>query len=138
MAMPASSQAPAGRQRGTGEAPAAREEQSVPIPPETNSVTKHDWSEGGRTVHYTATAGNLLIRDEQDKANGSIFYVAYTEDGVDAKSRPVTFFYNGGPGGAAIWLHIGALGAGRGGTPSPEARGAGARVWGWKSPSPIY
>ena len=49
-------------------------------------------------IHYTATAGNLLIRDDQDKANGSIFYVAYTEDGAEAKNRPVTFFYNGGAG----------------------------------------
>jgi hypothetical protein len=39
-------------------------------------VTNHDWTAGGRTVHYTATAGNLLIRDDQDKANGSIFYAA--------------------------------------------------------------
>ncbi len=87
MTLPAFSQAPEGRQRGTGEAPAAKDEQSVPIPPETNSVTKHDWSEGGRTIHYTATAGNLLIRDDQDKANGSIFYVAYTKDGVRMASR---------------------------------------------------
>jgi carboxypeptidase C (cathepsin A) len=46
-------------------------------------VTNHDWTAGGRTVHYTATAGNLLIRDDQDKANGSIFYAAYTEDGAE-------------------------------------------------------
>src|SRR5437868_11276718 len=109
MALPASSQAPEGRQRPAGDAAAAKEEQSVPIPPETNSVTKHDWNEGGRTVHYTATAGNLLIRDDQDKANGSIFYVAYTEDGVESKNRPVTFFYNGGPGAATIWLHMGSF-----------------------------
>ena len=78
--------------------PRLREDQGTPIPPETTAVTKHDWTAGGQTIHYTATAGNLLIRDEQDKANGSIFYVAYTEDGADAKNRPVTFFYNGGPG----------------------------------------
>ena len=121
--LPAFSQATEGRQRGTGDAAAAKDEQSVPIPPETNSVTKHDWSEGGRTVHYTATAGNLLIRDEQDKANGSIFYVAYTEDGVDAKNRPVTFFYNGGPGAATIWLHMGSFGPLRVITQSPDATG---------------
>ncbi len=39
----------------------------------------------GRRSHYTATAGNLLLRDEQDKANASIFYVAYTQDGADAQ-----------------------------------------------------
>jgi carboxypeptidase C (cathepsin A) len=131
MAMPALSQAPEGRQqqRATGETPAAREDQGTPIPPETNSVTKHDWSAGGQTIHYTATAGNLLIRDEQDKANGSIFYVAYTEDGADAKNRPVTFFYNGGPGSATIWLHMGSLGPVRVITQSPEATGPAPFEW---------
>src|SRR5580692_8299793 len=132
MVMPAVSQTPEGRQqqqRGTGEAPAAREDQSIPIPPETNSVTKHDWTAGGQTIHYTATAGNLLIRDDQDKANGSIFYVAYTEDGAEAKSRPVTFFYNGGPGSATIWLHMGSLGPVRVITQSPEATGPAPFEW---------
>src|SRR3984885_2325917 len=132
MVMPAVSQAPEGRQqqqRGTGETPAAREDPGIPIPPETNSVTKHDWTAGGQTIHYTATAGNLLIRDEQDKANGSIFYVAYTEDGADAKSRPVTFFYNGGPGSATIWLHMGSLGPVRVITQSPEATGPAPFEW---------
>jgi carboxypeptidase C (cathepsin A) len=127
MAIPAFSQtqAPEGRQqRATGDTPAAaREDQGIPIPPETTSVTKHDWTAGGQAIHYTATAGNLLIRDDQDKANGSIFYVAYTEDGADAKNRPVTFFYNGGPGSATIWLHMGSLGPVRVITQSPEATG---------------
>ena len=118
-----------GRQRGTAETPAAKEDQGVPIPPETKSVTKHDWSAGGQTIHYTATAGNLLIRDDQDKANGSIFYVAYTEDGADAKNRPVTFFYNGGPGAATIWLHMGSFGPVRVITQSPEATGPAPFEW---------
>lgn len=121
MVMPALSQTPEGRQRGNSDAPVAKEDQGTPIPPETNSVTKHDWTAGGQTIHYTATAGNLLIRDNKDKANGSIFYVAYTEDGVDAKNRPVTFFYNGGPGSATIWLHMGSLGPVRVITQSPDA-----------------
>ena len=109
-------------QRGarTGGEPQQPEE-TVPIPPETSSTTKHDLAVGGKTVHYTATAGNLLIRDEKDAANGSIFYTAYTEDGAEAKSRPVTFFYNGGPGAATIWLHMGSFGPVRVITQSPEA-----------------
>ena len=129
MVVPAFSQTPEGRQRGTAEAPAAKEDQGVPIPPETNSVTKHDWTAGGQTIHYTATAGNLLIRDDQDKANGSIFYVAYTEDGVESKNRPVTFFYNGGPGAATIWLHMGSLGPVRVITQSPDATGPAPFEW---------
>jgi carboxypeptidase C (cathepsin A) len=84
-------------------------------------VTKHDWVANGQTIHYTATAGNLLINDDNDKPNGSIFYVAYTEDGADAKNRPVTFCYNGGPGSATIWLHMGSFGPVRVVTDSPDA-----------------
>jgi carboxypeptidase C (cathepsin A) len=110
-------------QRGAAaEKPAEKaDEASIPIPPESTSVTKHDWTSGGQTIHYTATAGNLLIKDEKDQANGSIFYVAYTEDGADGKARPVTFFYNGGPGAATIWLHMGSFGPVRVVTQSPEA-----------------
>jgi carboxypeptidase C (cathepsin A) len=97
------------------------DETAIPIPPEAASVTKHDWTAGGQTIHYTATAGNLLIKDEKDKANGSIFYVAYTQDGADARTRPVTFFYNGGPGSATIWLHMGSYGPVRVVTDSPDA-----------------
>jgi carboxypeptidase C (cathepsin A) len=104
-------------------------EDTIPIPPETTAVTKHDWSANGKTVHYTATAGNLLIRDDKDKANGSIFYVAYTEDGADPKTRPVTFFYNGGPGSATIWLHMGSLGPVRVITDSPKATGPAPFQW---------
>jgi carboxypeptidase C (cathepsin A) len=129
MVMPSFSQTPESRQRGNNDAPAAKDDQGTPIPPETNSVTKHDWTAGGQTIHYTATAGNLLIRDDKDKANGSIFYVAYTEDGVDAKSRPVTFFYNGGPGSATIWLHMGSLGPVRVITQSPDATGPAPFEW---------
>jgi carboxypeptidase C (cathepsin A) len=97
------------------------DEASIPIPPETSSITKHDWTSGGATIHYTATAGNLLIKDDKDKVNGSIFYVAYTEDSVDPATRPVTFFYNGGPGSATVYLHMGSFGPVRVITSSPEA-----------------
>ena len=106
-------------QNASGDAPEA----TVPVPPEEASVTKHDWTGGGATIHYTATAGNLLIKDDKDAVNGSIFYVAYTADGADARTRPVTFFYNGGPGSASIWLHMGSLGPMRVVTASPEATG---------------
>jgi carboxypeptidase C (cathepsin A) len=130
IALPVLAQAPEGRPRGTGEAAAEKKDDaSIPIPPETTSVTKHDLTVGGQAIHYTATAGNLLIRDDQDKANGSIFYVAYTQDGVDAKNRPVTFFYNGGPGAATIWLHMGSFGPIRVVTQSPDATGPAPFEW---------
>jgi carboxypeptidase C (cathepsin A) len=118
------------RQRGAaGAAAPAAAEGELPIPPETTSVTHHEWSAGSRAIHYTATAGNLLIKGEDGKPNGSIFYVAYTEDGAPAKSRPITFLYNGGPGSATVWLHMGSVGPVRVVTKSPKASGAPPYEW---------
>jgi len=93
------------------------------IPPEKSSVTHHDITLDGKTIHYTATGGTLLIRDEDDKPYGSIFYIAYTQDGADPKTRPITFLYNGGPGSATLWLHMGSVGPVRVTTSSPAATG---------------
>jgi carboxypeptidase C (cathepsin A) len=94
-----------------------------PIVPETKVETKHDWTAGARPVHYTATAGTLQIKDDDEKVIGAMFYVGYTEDGVAPGSRPVTFLYNGGPGAASLWLHMGSVGPVRVVTESPKATG---------------
>ena len=61
------------------------------IPPEKSSVTHHDLSLDGKTLHYTATASTLLIRDgEDDHPYGSIFSVAYTLDGAEPTSFPTS------------------------------------------------
>ena len=59
----------------------------TPIPPEKPVATHHELTLDGKSLKYTATAGNLLIRDEEDKPYGSMFYVAYTLDGADAGTR---------------------------------------------------
>ena len=96
----------------------------IPIPPETTSVTQHQEPIAGQTVHYTAAAGNLLIskedHDEIEKPYHSVFYIAYTADGADANTRPVTFLYNGGPGSASLWLEMGSVGPVRVLSNSPE------------------
>jgi carboxypeptidase C (cathepsin A) len=92
----------------------------TPIPPEKSSVTHHELTLGGRALKYTATAGTLLIRDEDDKPYGSMFYVAYTLDGADPGTRPVSFLYNGGPGSATLWLHMGSFSPVRIETDSPK------------------
>lgn len=96
----------------------------LPIPAETTAVTQHQETIGGHIVHYTATAGNLLItkedRDELEKPYHSVFYIAYTADSADAQTRPVTFLYNGGPGSATIWLEMGSVGPMRVVSQSPE------------------
>ncbi len=113
-------------QRGGVPAAAAPANDTIPVPPETNSVTDHELTLDNKTLRYSATAGNLLIDDEEAKPYGSIFYVAYTLAGVtDPRTRPVTFLYNGGPGSASLWLHMGSVGPMRIMTSSPEATGPG-------------
>jgi carboxypeptidase C (cathepsin A) len=114
-------------QRGPGaqSAPPVVSEATNAIPPEMNSVTEHDFTLDGKSLHYVATAGTLLINDEEDKPYGSIFYVAYTLGGVsDVRTRPLTFLYNGGPGSASVPLHMASVGPVRVVTASPEASGA--------------
>jgi carboxypeptidase C (cathepsin A) len=74
-------------------------------------VTHHQITLNGQSLAYTATAGNLNAEDLASGApEASIFYVAYTADGADPATRPITFFYNGGPGSASLWLHLGSFG----------------------------
>ncbi|HVP64876.1 MAG TPA: peptidase S10 [candidate division Zixibacteria bacterium] len=73
-------------------------------------TSKHQVTVNGKTLHYTASAGRLPIRDISGNTEAEMFFVAYTLDGADPSRRPVTFAFNGGPGSASIWLHMGALG----------------------------
>jgi carboxypeptidase C (cathepsin A) len=73
------------------------------------SRTKHVLRIDGRDIAYTATAATLPIRLDDGKVAARMFFVAYTKDGEDATRRPVAFLYNGGPGSATIWLHMGSF-----------------------------
>lgn len=65
----------------------------------------------GKRIEYQAVAGTLILKNKKHKPAASMFYVAYFKRGVqDPSSRPVTFFYNGGPGSSSMWLHMGAFG----------------------------
>ena len=105
--------APAGQKGG----PAARSG-SVPsstasaeqhkLPPD--SVTKQTLDLPGRKLAFTATAGSIRLFDDKGEAQADIGYVAYQLDGADRASRPVTFFFNGGPGASSAWLQLGNTG----------------------------
>jgi len=78
---------------------------------ESVSVTKHTIRIGGKPLEYTANAGMMLLKEDNGKPLANIFYIAYIKDGVTNKSkRPLLFSFNGGPGTASVWLHIGVLG----------------------------
>src|SRR5262245_39203181 len=73
------------------------------------SQTSHSLRLDGRDIRYTATAGTLPIRLDNGLVAARMFFVAYTRDGEDPRTRPVSFLYNGGPGAATIWLHMGSF-----------------------------
>ncbi|HEY6235329.1 MAG TPA: hypothetical protein VIW69_09540 [Candidatus Elarobacter sp.] len=81
-----------------------------PVPGVKDAVTHHTLAVGGRRIAYTARAGSMLLKDANNDPTASMFYVAYTADGASARTRPVTFFWNGGPGSSTIWLHMGSFG----------------------------
>ncbi|MFO1339551.1 MAG: peptidase S10 [Burkholderiaceae bacterium] len=88
---------------------------------EAAAVTHHTLRLGGHDLAYTATAGHLTARAlVGDAPLASMFYVAYTLDGADPATRPVTVFYNGGPGSASVWLHLGSFGPRRLATGAPS------------------
>ena len=88
------------------------EKQSQPeIKEETPITTAHQLTLADTTLSYTATTGKMPLKDGTDKIVAQIFYTAYTLDSEgDSAERPLIFIFNGGPGSASIWLHMGALG----------------------------
>jgi len=116
--------------------------------PEADSVTEGSVTVGGQAIAYRAVAGTLTVgaTDQQDAmlgldgkllpdaganppdkmkpedapATARIFYAAYFKKDAASKTRPVTFIYNGGPGSATMWLHMGSFGPRRVVTPDGE------------------
>jgi carboxypeptidase C (cathepsin A) len=110
---------------------------SEPAPP-PDSTTQGTIDVGGQHIAYTAIAGTITVgaTDTDDAQLGPdgkplpgsqlalaapkepadappvahMFYVAYFKTGANAEDRPITFFYNGGPGSSTMWLHMGSLG----------------------------
>ncbi|MGZ4876368.1 MAG: S10 family peptidase [Candidatus Angelobacter sp.] len=110
-------------EKATEASPGAEEQKSVASKPGTDKdkeeydvsevapvVTHHQVTVDGKLLKYTATAGRLPIKRGDGKIEAEMFFAAYTLDGQDAGKRPLTFAFNGGPGSATIWLHMGALG----------------------------
>jgi len=92
------------------EAPAASEAQQVRHGPpleEKSSVTHHSARIGGQQINYTATAANYVIKSDDGTPKASFFFVSYTKDDADPAKRPIAFVYNGGPGSASLFTHMG-------------------------------
>ncbi len=101
------------------------------------AVTRHKAKIGRKEISYTVTCGTMVLREEAEKEGKSegekprakVFFIAYTLDGpAPREKRPVTFSFNGGPGSASLWLHLGILGPqrveleGEGAAPKPPGK----------------
>ena len=111
--------------------PSASPSKGADNEPTRVSVTEHSITVNGQVLKYKATAGYITLSDDKDgdkgddkdakpddgkgapsagKPKAKIFFVAYTKEGTDLATRPVSFAFNGGPGAASVWLHLGQLG----------------------------
>jgi carboxypeptidase C (cathepsin A) len=107
LALPATAQQPAER---AGERPAAAAQPQGSVlrllPPD--AVSEKEMEVGGRKLAYTATAGTLSLYGQDGERTAAVFYTAYTVK--NQPNRPVTFAFNGGPGAASAYLHLGLVG----------------------------
>ena len=93
------------------DAPKPPEAKPAEKPEDAPVVTHHEIRVNGKSLKYTATTGVMPIRDAKGDTEAHIFFMAYTLDGVtDPSRRPLMFSFNGGPGSASVWLHLGAVG----------------------------
>ncbi len=99
--------------------------ESAPVPEAKAFITEHEIQIGGQRVRYTATAGTMIMRDDEDKAIAEFGYTAYVMNETDAVTRPLMFAWNGGPGSASMWLHMGVLGPQRTVVEDLEVNGKG-------------
>ncbi len=98
-----------------------RPQDSVADVTEAAAITHHTAQIGGKSIAYTATVGHLVTVDPQSsQPDAKIFYVAFTADGSTKITRPVTFFYNGGPGSSSVYVLLGSFGPRRIRTSLPD------------------
>lgn len=87
-----------------------KEKDEKPIPEPKVWTTRHQIKIGGKAIDYEATAGTLLMKNDKDEPIALFGFTAYVRQGQDTRTRPIMFAYNGGPGSASAWLHMGILG----------------------------
>src|SRR5688572_14630235 len=133
LAIACSSATPAIQETRTEEKPAAptadeegKEKKEAP----KSFTSSHTGTFQGTKVAYTATVGETILENEKGEREAAIWSTAYVKDGVeDPAGRAVTFLWNGGPGSASLWLHMGAFGPKRVDVPS-DARDDGGPPYG--------
>ncbi len=92
--------------------PDDKKEKTIPLDVDKEPVvTDHSITVAGKKLDYTVTTGMLPLKDEFGETQAGIFFIAYTlKNQEEPRKRPLMFSFNGGPGSASVWLHLGALG----------------------------
>lgn len=102
------------------------DDEPKPIPEPVSFETRHTGVFNGVAIEYVACASETHLLDDDGEPKASIFSFAYAmADGEEPARRPVIFIWNGGPGSASLWLHMGTFGPKRVLVPS-DAENAGA------------
>jgi carboxypeptidase C (cathepsin A) len=96
-----------GPPRGSAASPSTAAEQHR-LPPD--STTAQTVALPGRSLAFTATAGSIRLFNDKGEPQADVATTAYQLEGADAAVRPVTFFFNGGPGASSAWLQLGTAG----------------------------
>jgi len=118
---------PKGAEGNGKEKSSGKEGPSAPLEP-APVTTRGSVITGGKTIAYTATTGRLPLVDDAGETAAEVFFIAYSAEKQAKEPRPLIFAFNGGPGAAAVWLHLGALGPRRvemlpdGNMPAPPFR----------------
>ena len=85
--------------------------QNLELPADTTVTTESTVSINSETIPYSATAGTQPVWNNNGEIDASLFYVYYVRNDIEDKSaRPLVFSFNGGPGSASVWMHIGYTG----------------------------
>src|SRR5713226_9277293 len=85
-------------------------EPTPPPPKEESSSTDHSIKIAGQTIPYKAVAQTIMLKNEKDEPQALIYSTSYFRTDSKDPARPISFIYNGGPGSASVWLHMGAFG----------------------------
>ena len=93
----------------TDKTEAAKETEAKPVPEPVMFESRHSGTFGRQKVNYKVEAGETQIKNEDGNPAASLFTISYIQENAGS-NRPVTFVFNGGPGSASVWLHLGLLG----------------------------
>lgn len=98
---------PATKPGAGAEAGKAEKAAAVEIPADRSSTAEDEVTIDGKVVPYRVSTGTQPVWDDAGKPIASMFYTFYERSDVeDAKTRPLVFSFNGGPGSASVWMHL--------------------------------